>query len=118
LDVFLTINYKMCVILDSDKFITTSHTSLKLIDSDNLEHCDFICTCFVYNVNIVDRKLILLSEAVSRIKPLSTLLRCSCFDKTIDFDKNSRIDNLISSQNDEDFYYTRNKFMLSMSKDN
>jgi len=74
-DVLMGLNGKMCAILSNEKntpFSVQNHllsennnkyyNNLSVIDSNTLNEKIFKCYCFVYNIDIINRKVILLSK--------------------------------------------------------
>jgi polynucleotide 5'-kinase involved in rRNA processing len=122
LDVLMAINDKLCVVLDTsaNEGSFGKNCSLRLIDYDNNQNNkNFICLCYVYNIDIMERNLILLSSKVKKLGLTKfTLLRNSQLDKTLDSDKERRFENFIlantnNANEDETLYYTRNKYTIN-----
>jgi hypothetical protein len=111
-------NAKMCFAIENKNCDDTliNNSTLKIIGSDFILAKPFICTCFIYNIDILERKLIILSEKLKQVKGCFTLLRNSFLDKSIEIDKASRLDILSNSNRvDEIYYYTRNKYAINIA---
>ena len=120
LDVFLSINFKSCFIF-TDKlkqYIDNDQSSLKI--KHNIIGEDFICFCFIHNIDIINRKIIIASRKKKLFEKLKiTIFRNEGIDKYIDIKNETKIDKFILcnkfeyNDNDHIYYYNRNKFILN-----
>ena len=100
LEILYAINLKLCVFLDLDKFSqnsklnngSVSFSDLKVIDKNFLVEKNFIAFGFILNIDIINKKIIILSHALKEFLKLS-----SAEKKKLVIFRNTQIDSCIGS---------------------
>jgi polynucleotide 5'-kinase involved in rRNA processing len=114
LDIFMSINAKICLVFKNERseYIESDELCLNMV---NEIHEDFISFCYVYNIDIINRKLILLTKHGKQIDSNIIILRDDRVDKYIDSKNEFEISKFIMTNKytDEIPYYTRNKYNIN-----